>query len=339
MDGSAATRLSAYQPGGLLPGLLVAGAVAVTAFLLARLPGGAVAGPLGLALFLGMGWRLVFGLPTWAATGVRFSSRTVLRLGIVLLGVRLDFGLLYSSGIGVLLLDVAVIAVGLLTVLGAGQLLRLPRNLTWLLAIGSSICGASAIAAAAPIVGAKDEEVSQAVGIISVLGSIAVLGFTFSAPLLALPDATYGLLAGASLQEVGHALAAGAAGGGTALDAAAVAKLTRVALLAPVLLMLSGILLRRRQTGTPGNAVGVSPIPLFLVGFLLVGAVSSLNWIPMQAEMALQTGSVILTATAMAAIGMSVNFRALRHSGLKAAGVAATGFVFIVAVAAAILLR
>jgi uncharacterized integral membrane protein (TIGR00698 family) len=310
--------------------------------LLAPLPGLRLAGTLGLALFLGVGWRITLGLPAVAVPGVRFTARTLLRLGIVLLGVRLDFGLLLSAGPLVLLLDLLTISTGLLATLALGRLLRLPRGLRLVLAVGTAICGASAIAAAAPLAGADEDEVSQAVGVISLLGALGVIGFTILGPLLQLGDVHYGLLTGATLQEVGHVLAAGAAAGSDALDLATITKLTRVALLAPVLLLLSGLACRGAAASgqASSQASGQEPLrapllPGFLLGFLLVGAANSAGLIPAGLGASLQLGSVVLTAAAMAAIGLGVDPLVLRRSGARTALVAALGFLALASVAAA----
>jgi uncharacterized integral membrane protein (TIGR00698 family) len=332
----------------LVPGLFLAALLCGAAFLLAPLPGLRLAGTLGLALFLGVGWRITLGLPAVAVPGVRFTARTQLRLGIVLLGVRLDFGLLLSAGPLVLLLDLLTITTGLLATLALGRLLRLPRGLRLVLAVGTAICGASAIAAAAPLAGADEDEVSQAVGVISLLGALGVIGFTILGPLLQLGDVHYGLLTGATLQEVGHVLAAGAAAGSDALDLATITKLTRVALLAPVLLLLSGLACRgaagqassQASSQASGQASGQEPLrapllPGFLLGFLLVGAANSAGLIPAGLGASLQLGSVVLTAAAMAAIGLGVDPLVLRRSGARTALVAALGFLALASVAAA----
>lgn len=315
---------------GRLPGLLLTGLLAGAALLLAQLPGLSLAGPLGLALLLGVGWRLTLGLPAVTVPGVRFSAATLLRLGIVLLGVRLDFGLLYTSGARMLLLVLLVITAGLIGIVALGRLFRLPGRLTWLLAVGSSICGASAIAAAAPLVRAEDSEVSQAVGIISVLGALGVLAYTLLEPVLQLGPLLFGMLTGSTLQEVGHVLATGAVGGGAALDVASVTKLTRVAMLAPVLVAVN--LLMRREA----DALVARPplVPWFLIGFLAVGIATSLGLIPEALRSLLQTGSLLLTALAMAAIGLRIEPAAFRQSGGRAVGVAALGFLLLVGVAA-----
>lgn len=324
-----------FDPGKLLPGLLLTGSLTAVAYALALLPGVQVIGALGVALLLGLGWRAVFGLPAMFRPGATFSARTLLRVGVVLLGVRLNFALLAEAGPKVLLLDVLVIGVGITAIERIGAWLGLPRALRLAVAVGSSICGASAIAAATPVIGADDDEVSVAVGIVSLLGTLGVVAYTVLGPMLHLSAQTYGMMTGSTLHEVAHVLAAGAAQGAEALDIATVTKLTRVALLAPVLLIV-GALLRRAGRGedTQTGALQAPLLPGFLVGFLAVGVLNSLGVIPRPAADMMQRSSLLLTAASMAGIGLGVDFAVMRRLGAKSALVGVAGFAIILGVAA-----
>ena len=326
-------------PVRLLPGVALTALLTGLAYGLDHLPGLHLLGTLGIALVLGMLWRALFGWPERAVPGARFSAKTLLNLGVILLGVRLDFVLLYRAGLTVLLLDLLVVTTGLLVIERLGKLLGLSRGLRLALAVGSSICGASAIAAAVPVIKANDDEVSVAVGIVSLLGTLGVLGYSLAGPLLGWSPAHYGLMTGATLQAVGHVLAAGAAQGAEALDIATLTKLTRVALLAPVLLVIGALLGRRdaltKSAADPTGARAERPplLPGFLVGFLVLGVVNSLGVIPGPLVEGLETASVVLTATAMAGIGLGVDFGVLRRIGGGALRLATLGFAAIVLVA------
>lgn len=348
---SAASRLTS-----LLPGLaLVAGLTAV-AYLIATLPGIAVLGPLVIALVVGLAWRALLGPPRASEAGATFSARTLLRIGIVLLGVRLDFGLLAQVGPIVLLGSLLVVAVGILGIERLGALAGLPRGLRLGIAVGTSICGASAILAAVPTTRMKDAEAGVAVGIISVLGTAGVLGFALFSSLLEPAPAMYGLLVGLTLQEVAQVLAAGYVPGAEAGDLATIVKLTRVALLAPALLVLGGLLGRNddaRSTGaldshddakpsgllshrSGAEPTGArrfrSPLPLFLLGFLAVGVISSLGWIPATLSNAMEAGSLLLTSAAMVGLGLGLDLAVFGRVGSKALLVGAGGFLGLVAV-------
>ncbi|WP_034385292.1 YeiH family protein [Deinococcus sp. YIM 77859] len=317
----------------LLPGLALVALLTAGASLLSTLPGLRVLGALGLALLLGLAVRGLFGLPAGVQPGAGYAARTLLRLGVVLLGVRLNFVLFAHAGLRVLLLDLAVIAVGLLSMTWLARRLGLPPGLGLAVAVGSSICGASAIAAAAPVIGADEDEVSVAVAVCSLLGTVGVVGYSLLALPLELGAQRYGLMTGSSLHEIAQVLAAGAAQGDQALDFAMLTKLTRVALLAPVLLLLGG-LLRRRQTVSAGTRVARPPLlPAFLVGFLLVGVVSSAGLLPKPVTRGIQTASLLLTAASMAGIGLGVDFAVLRRLGGPALLVGGLGFGLLVLVA------
>jgi uncharacterized integral membrane protein (TIGR00698 family) len=311
------------------PGLALVAALTALTYLLATVPALAVVGPLVLALLIGLLWRSLVGLPSLLAAGAAFSAGTLLRLGIVLLGVRLDFGLLASVGPLVLLGSLAVVTLGVLGIDRLGKLAGLPRGLRLGLAVGTSICGASAVLAAIPATRMKNEEAGISVGVISVLGTLGVLGFAVFSSLLEPSEQIYGLLVGLTLQEVAQVLAAGYASGSEAGDLATIVKLTRVALLAPTLVVLAGLL---GESG--GQAVRSRirlPVPLFLLGFLLVGTLNSLGLIPAQLGRLMQAASLLLMSTAMVGLGLGVDLAAFRRVGARAVLVGAAGFVGLVA--------
>ena len=340
------------SPLHLIPGLALTALLTALAYLLDALPGFHLLGTLGLALVFGLAWRALFGLHKTAAPGATFSAKTLLSLGVILLGARLNFVLLYEAGPVVLLLDLLVVGVGVLFIERLGKWMGMARGLRLALAVGSSICGPSAIAAAVPVIKASDDEVSVSIGVVSLLGALGAVGFILLEPLFGVGEA-YGLLTGATLQSVGHVLAAGAAGGAGALDLATLTKLTRVALLAPLLLAIGWLLARRDATrhdatkdaarNTAGDAAGnvtkpgtrVRPplLPGFLVGFLALGALNSFGLIPRPLAGGLSTASLVLTTAAMAGIGLSVDFGVLRRIGGGAVRLAVLGFGVIVAVA------
>jgi len=317
-------------------GLLLTGALALVASLAARLPGLATLGPLGIAMLLGVLWRTTAGLGSALVPGATFAARTLLRVGVVLLGVRLDFALLLRAGPQVLLLDLLVVVIGTLAMERFGKLLGLGRGVRLGLALGSCICGAAAIAAAAPIIRATDDDVSVSVGIVSLLGTVGVVGFAVLAPLLGMSVQRYGLMTGATLHEVAQVLAAGAAHGGRALDLATITKLTRVALLAPTLLVVGAVLRRRDAAGTGGRTGPARRPPLlpgFLIGFLALGALRSAGLVPAPMVPLLQTGSTVLMTAAMAGIGLAVDLRVVRRIGAPAVALAVAGFALTLSIA------
>lgn len=316
----------------LLIGLALVAALTAVSYLLAAVPALTVMGPLVIALVVGLVWRAAAGLPVAAAPGASFSARTLLRIGIVLLGVRLDFALLAQVGPAVLLGSLLVVALGIVGIERIGMLAGLPRGLRMGIAVGTSICGASAILAAVPAARMNEEEAGVSVGIISVLGTLGVLLFAFASSLLEPSELIYGFLVGLTLQEVAQVLAAGYVPGNEAGDMATIVKLTRVALLAPALLVISGLVSRSNDASTGGRNRLQFPVPLFLVGFLAVGVLNSLGWIPAQLAALMQAGSLLLTTMAMVGLGLGLDLAVFRRVGSRALLVGTVGFLGLVAV-------
>lgn len=327
------------NPAKLAPGLALVAALTVVATLLAQVPGLKIMGPLGLALIVGIVMRSVFSLPGWARAGISYSAKTILRLGIVLLGVRLSFSRMLEAGLLILLLDAIIVLVSIIAVERLGKLIGFSRGLRLSLAFGTGICGASAAVAAGSISNARDEEVSIAVGTVSLLGTLGVIGYITLGQALGLSSQHYGVLTGSTLQEVGQVLAAGSALGPVGADLATLTKLTRVALLAPALFVAQGILrLRDRRKleieGSEGQESTNQPLlPLFLLGFLAVGAVNSLGLIPGDVSGAAQQASIWLTTAAMIGIGLGVDVRVIGRVGPQALGLGAVGFGLLVVIA------
>ncbi|HEY8964973.1 MAG TPA: putative sulfate exporter family transporter, partial [Candidatus Methylacidiphilales bacterium] len=244
--------------------------LAVGGLVLGTLPGLARLGPLSVALLLGLLWRAAAEVPEGHHAGIGFAAKRLLRWGIVLLGVRLDFALIARSGWRIAVLDVAVIAFGVAFITWLGRRAGIAGRLPLLLAVGSSICGASAVAAAAPVVRARESEIALAIPLCGVLGTAAALGLTGAEAWLHLAPQTYGILAGSTLHEVAQVIAASAAVPG-ALESGTVAKLLRVLLLVPVVLLLARLLDGRGK----GREAAPVPQPWFVGGFLLVGVANT----------------------------------------------------------------
>jgi len=321
----------------LLPGLLLVTALAAAAFALARLPGAQLLGPLVLALVLGVVLRAALRRPLPATVpGIAFAARTLLRVGIVLLGVRLDARALVELGPWVLVGSAlgAVVAFGAIEL--AGRAWRVPTDLRRLVGIGTAICGASAIAAALPLVRRVPGEPSTpggpapvAIAAISLLGTVGVLGFVAVDAVAAWPAALAAALAGATLQEVGQAVAAGATVGGEHAQLALLVKLSRVVWLAPALVALGWW---ARRTAPAAGAASLHPrarpplVPGFVLGFLALGLATSLGVVPSAWVAAIALAGTALTAAAMAAIGMGVDASAIGRSGRQALALGAVGF-------------
>ncbi|MCE9668200.1 putative sulfate exporter family transporter [Myxococcus stipitatus] len=306
-----------------LPGLGLAAGLAVVSYALAMLPGLSVVGPLTVALLIGISSRTVLGLaPVWV-DGTRYSARTVLRLGIVLMGARLDFGLVAKVGPRVLLLALAVIVGGILGIRWVAKRFGVPEKLGTLLAVGTAICGASAVVAASSVTRAEEEDTTLAVGLCGILGTVGVLFYVFAGPLLGLSTTQLAILSGATLHEVAQVMAAAFTWGTSAGDLGTLVKLTRVVLLAPALVALG---LVSGASGKVRYSLKEPPIPWFVLGFLAVGVLGSVGVVPSAAKAWLSTASVFLMVMAMAAMGLGTHLSMVRRAGMRVVYAGLVGF-------------
>ena len=306
-----------------LPGLGLAAGLAVVSYGLAMLPGLQVVGPLTVALLLGVSLRTALGLaPVWSE-GTRYSARSVLRLGIVLMGARLDFGLVAKVGPRVVLLALSVIVGGILGIRWVARRFGVPEKLGTLLAVGTSICGASAVVAASSVTRAEEEDTTLAVGLCGILGTVGVLFYVFVGPLLGLSTAQLAILSGATLHEVAQVMAAAFTWGTSAGDLGTLVKLTRVVLLAPALVVLG---LVSGAGGKVRYSLKEPPIPWFVIGFLFVGVLGTVGVVPPVAKAWLSTASVFLMVMAMAAMGLGTHLSMVRRAGMRVVYAGLVGF-------------
>ncbi|KUN82231.1 hypothetical protein AQJ66_22645 [Streptomyces bungoensis] len=303
-----------------LPGLALAVAVAVVATALGRLVpvvGGPVSGiVLGVLVAVAVrpGHRL--------RPGIAFAGRGVLQAAVVVLGAQLSLGQVLRVGIGSLPVMIVTLAVCLAAAYGIGRRLGVVRDLRTLIGVGTGICGASAIAAVAPVVGAAEAEVAYAVSTIFVFNIAAVLTFPALGHLLGLGQHAFGLFAGTAVNDMSSVVAAATTYGGPAADYAVVVKLARTLLIIPICLGLAALARRRARTADdaagPARSAAVHVgrlVPWFLVGFLVLAAVNTAGLVPSDAHGPLGTLAVFLITVALSAIGLSTEPARLRRTG------------------------
>lgn len=316
-------------------GVLLAIALAGAGYALALLPVLQVIGTLCVALLVGMAWRAAFGVPAGSAGGIKFAAKTLLRLGIVLMGARLNYGLVLTAGPGVLALDLAVVVVGIAGLAWLAMRMGLPRDLAVLMAVGTGICGASAVVAAGTVIKAKEEDTTLGVALMGLLGTLGVFAYVLVGPWLGLSPKALGVLTGATLHEVAQVVAAAFTWGPESGDMATMVKLTRVVLLAPALLVV-GWFHRRATAGEAGQVRYTwqePPIPWFVIGFLAVGGVNSLGWLPATVQGGLTQASIFLMAIAMAAMGLNTDWAMMRRAGWRPIAAGFAGFLGLAAMA------
>lgn len=318
------TRQPAYSPSGLLPGLTLAGAVSIASLAIAdvetRLFGHPVIEGLVVAILIGMLVRTAWTPPPRTAVGVRFAGREVLEVAIVLLGASVDLPLLLRSGPSLALGIVLIVVLGLAASYSIGRLLGLPRNLAVLVACGNSICGNSAIAAVAPVIGAEQEHVASSIAFTAILGVIVVVGLPLLIHPLALSDYQYGVMAGLTVYAVPQVLAAAFPVSVLSGQVGTLVKLMRVLMLGPVVLFFA--LRNPAQRNSPDVrrdrarfAAITRFVPWFIIGFMLFAALRSGGVIGARVADPMKTLSTWLTVLAMAALGLGVDLRAIARVG------------------------
>jgi len=308
----------------VVPGLLLTSSIAAAAFGLHALPGISALSPMILSIFIGIAFHNFVRTPTWAKPGVAFSLRRILRLGIILLGLQLTAQQVVAvGGAGLAVIVITLICTFLVTT-WVGRLLSVNARLAQLIAAGTSICGASAVLATNTVTDAPDEDVAYAVACVTVFGSVAMFGYPLLLEVLKLTPHSYGLWAGSSIHEVAQVVAAAYQGGTQAGDFGTIAKLTRVMMLAPVVLSL-GLLARSR-----GNEARTRvPVPWFALGFVALIVVNSLFAIPAAVKAPIGMMTVFGLSVALAAMGLETDVRKLRAKGLRPFLLGLIAFFFI----------
>jgi uncharacterized integral membrane protein (TIGR00698 family) len=298
----------------LAPGLALTAAIAGAAFALRLVPGVATLSPMILAVLLGVVLHNLFGAPKAAREGVAFSLRLVLRSSIILLGLQITAGQAAALGVG----GLAAIAVALVSTLAftilIGRALGVSRGLALLIGVGTSICGASAVLAAKAATAGDDEDAAYAVACVTVFGTLAMFAYPLAQSFLHLSPRAYGLWAGSSIHEIAQAVAAAFQGGGDAGQFGTIAKLTRVAMMAPVVIVLGEMSGRLGLVGEGERRR--PPFPWFLIGFLALAALNSLVAIPHEIAAPIGVGASFLLSMAMAAMGLHTDLRHIRSRGL-----------------------
>ncbi|PRD44169.1 putative sulfate exporter family transporter [Phyllobacterium phragmitis] len=305
--------------GQILPGIFLSGAVAGLAVLLQMLEvhliGQAWLEGLVLAILIGTAIRTFYRPSARFDAGVGFSAKTLLEIAIVLLGASVSTGAVIAAGPGLILGIVGVVAVAIVLSYGIGRLLRLPHRMAVLVACGNSICGNSAIAATAPVIGAHGDDVAASIAFTAVLGVVVVLCLPLLVPLLGLSITQYGVLAGLTVYAVPQVLAATAPVAQLSVQLGTLVKLVRVLMLGPVILALA-LLGERPGEGRRGARPSLRHlVPWFIIGFLAMMALRSLGFIPAALHAPIEETSTFLTIISMAALGLGVDVRTVMRAG------------------------
>ena len=302
-------------------GILVCGLIAAVAWQLgAWVP--VVGGPV-FAIALGMIAALLFKTNERLRAGISFTSKKVLQYAVILLGFGMNLSVIVKTGIQSLPIILSTIATSLLAAFALYQWMKIPTNTAVLIGVGSSICGGSAIAATAPVIGADDEEIAQSISVIFLFNIAAALIFPTLGGLLHLSDYGFGLFAGTAVNDTSSVTAAAsvwdAIHQSNALETATIVKMTRTLAILPITLVLA--LHRAKKEAGAGEGFSFRKVfPFFILYFLLASVVTTVSvslGVPAAVFAPLKTLSKFLIVMAMAAIGLNTNLVKLIKNGGK----------------------
>ncbi|MEI5585251.1 MULTISPECIES: YeiH family protein [unclassified Agromyces] len=315
-----------------MPGLGVAALAAVVAWLVH------LAAPVVPLLTVAVAAGIVAGQVPWMRPrldgplhpGLAFSARTLLRAGIVLLGLKLGLGDIAALGWVTVLTTVGVVVLTFGGTWWLGRALGLPGREPLLVASGFAICGASAIGAMGAAVRARHEEQAVPVALVTLCGTLAIAVLPALWHPLGLTAPEFGHWVGAGVHDVGQVVATAQVAGASALAVAVVVKLTRVLLLAPMVAIAAGVE-RRRASDAAGPRPAI--VPLFVVGFVV--AVLLRTFVPLPEELLAGADLVQTTLLAMAlfALGASIRVGALLHTGWRALVVGVSSWTLVAVLA------
>lgn len=299
-----------------LPGILIAAVIAVPAWLIGKaVP---IIGSPVLGILFGMLLAFI-KRPERFNEGISFTSKKLLQYAIILLGFEMNLFNIFSVGKQTLLLMLFTLSASFLTAVLIGKLLKLDSNTKTLIGVGSAICGGSAIAATAPVIKAKDEEIAQSISTIFLFNVIAAFLFPFLGHILGMNDNNFGLWAGTAVNDTSSVVAAGYSFSDAAGKLAVIVKLTRTLMIVPITLILAVITSKKSAESDEGgsNYNIVKIFPWFVLGFLAASVIRTFTPMPTTVSSALSQGGKFIIVMAMAAIGLNTNIIKLVKNGFK----------------------
>lgn len=305
----------------LVPGLLFTVAVGIVALILAAIEKGVfsfeVIEPLVLALVIGMLIRTFATVPATLEPGIAYAAKQVLEFAIVILGATLNLRTIVDAGLQLFLCVLIAVPLAICTGIFLGKALGLGAKLSILVAVGNAVCGNSAIAAVAPAIRAKKQEVASSIALTAVLGIGVVLILPALRHLFGLDFYQYGIYAGMSVYAVPQVLAATVPVSPTSAAIASLVKLTRVLLLGPIVATFA--YLYRNEEGEGTKLTFSKVIPWFVTGFLLMSVLRTAGVVNTALSGHAKEFSRDLTILAMAGLGLGVNVRSVRTVGPRVA--------------------
>lgn len=309
------------KQGSFILGVAICFAVAGLSVLLENLIPGELLGASIIALFMGTIINSFFH-PTWIKPALKFTSKRILKVAIILLGASLSISTIMSVGKMTFFVMLFTFAM----CFGGGYFIRKLFGLNWklsnLISAGTGICGGSAIAAISPVIDADDKDIAFAMSSTFLFDMVMIALYPLMGKALGMSDIAYGIWAGTSVNDTASVVASGYAFSEIAGDFATMVKLTRTLAIIPTVLVFAYIGTRMKQKelqeASNGQKVNLMKIiPWFIGGFLLLAILNSVGCIPVAASGMIKSTSKFLMVTALAAIGLGTSITDFKKAGLK----------------------
>ena len=311
----------AKEYGLFVLGVAICFAVAgVSVWLEELIPGGLLGASI-IALFMGTIINSFFH-PSWIKPALKFTSKRILKVAIILLGASLSVNTILSVGKMTFFVMLFTFAM----CFGGGYFIRKLFGLNWklgnLISAGTGICGGSAVAAIAPVIDADDKDIAFAMSSTFLFDMVMVALYPLMGKALGMSDIAYGIWAGTSVNDTASVVASGYAFSEIAGDFATMVKLTRTIAIIPTVLVFAYIGTRAKQKELKATSGGqkvklVKIIPWFICGFLLLAILNSVGWIPESTGSLIKSTSKFLMVTALAAIGLGTSLLDFKKAGLR----------------------
>ena len=300
-------------------GILLCLLIAIPCWFLGRLVP-IVGGPV-FAILIGMVITIFIKDKPHTQTGINYTSKKILQFAVVLLGFGMNLTDILQKGQQSLPIIISTITTSLLIAFVLYKALKMPSKISTLIGVGSSICGGSAIAATAPVIGANDEEIAQSISVIFLFNVIAALIFPTLGGMLGLSNEGFGLFAGTAINDTSSVTAAAAAWDGiqhsNTLDSATIVKLTRTLAIIPITLVLAFYRTRKEKHQSSSKVSLKKIFPFFILFFVLASVLTTVFNLPATITNPLKELSKFFIIMAMAAIGLNTDIVKLVKTGGK----------------------
>lgn len=276
-----------------------------------------IGGPV-FGILLGMAFA-GFRRPQSVEAGILFTGKKILQYSIILLGFEMNLYNVLQVGAQSVSVMLTTLTTSFLTAYVVGRALKLDRNTTTLIGAGTAICGGSAIAAVAPVIGAKDKEVAFSISTIFLFNIVAVFIFPAMGHYLGFSDMGFGMWAGTAINDTSSVVAAGYSYSAAAGDYATIVKLTRALMIVPVCIFLALVSVRQSACSGERLCIGtiVAVFPWFILWFVVASVVNTVQILPQSFSSFLGESGKFCIVLAMSAIGLNTNLRHLVRNGVR----------------------